>query len=98
MTDPKYPTRRFEKFEFTNGWAWVHARPFCDGTYCPIHHPSPHAMVEEPMILRVSTLIERLCRHGVGHPDPDSVGFFARHGVAGMETHGCDGCCTKLNR
>jgi hypothetical protein len=31
--------------------------------------------------------MERICPHGVGHPDPDDV--FATDTV-----HGCDGCCT----
>jgi hypothetical protein len=53
-------------------------------------------MHEEPMVLRESGLVERLCVHGVGHPDPDSVAYFDRHEVRGIDVHGCDGCCTKL--
>ena len=34
---------------------------------------------------------ERLCPHGIGHPDPDDTRAAAR-------THGCDGCCTKPAR
>lgn len=30
-------------------------------------------------------LMERICPHGVGHPDPDDIN---PDGV-----HGCDGCC-----
>jgi hypothetical protein len=32
-------------------------------------------------------MMERTCRHGVGHPDPDDLN---------PDTiHGCDGCCSK---
>lgn len=30
-------------------------------------------------------IMERLCKHGIGHPDPDSRDPDG--------THGCDGCC-----
>ena len=35
---------------------------------------------------------ERVCGHGIGHPDPDDVGFNARNGLD-VRVHGCDGCC-----
>jgi hypothetical protein len=43
--------------------------------------------------------MERICEHGVGHPDPDHLDF-VRHtkGGAAAETesvHGCDGCCAQ---
>lgn len=45
----------------------------------------------------VFVLAERTCPHGIGHPDPDSIGFARREGgneFAGAESvHGCDGCC-----
>jgi hypothetical protein len=34
-------------------------------------------------------LMERLCEHGVGHPDPDEINL----GLGGRAVHGCDGCC-----
>ena len=45
------------------------------------------------MVVRESSLIERTCEHGVGHPDPDSLAYFERHGVTHMGSHGCDSCC-----
>jgi hypothetical protein len=54
-------------------------------------------MVEEPMVLREGGLVERVCLHGVSHPDPDSVAHFDRRGISGLGEHGCDGCCSKLN-
>jgi hypothetical protein len=33
--------------------------------------------------------MERVCPHGVGHPDPDDINV-----ILGPEkVHGCDGCC-----
>ena len=34
-------------------------------------------------------IMERICPHGVGHPDPDDY-------LAGDGMHGCDGCCRVL--
>ena len=89
-----------EKFEFVNGTAWVHGKGDCAGEFCCIHNPSMHAMVEEPMILRETTLVERQCKHGVGHTDPDSAAYLNEYGPVGSRgtwgIHGCDGCCAKL--
>ncbi len=78
-----------------------HRKDQCDGHPCPFHGPSLHPMIEEPMQLRASGLIERRCRHGVGHPDPDSAAWLNRHGPPGARgswgVHGCDGCCRLPN-
>jgi hypothetical protein len=68
---------------------------------CSIHSPSWHRMREWPRNWRQDRrLMERLCKHGVGHPDPDDLAYRARQ--AGLEPdslffwegiHGCDGCC-----
>jgi hypothetical protein len=34
--------------------------------------------------------MERICPHGVGHPDPDHV-FYTKRMTDTI--HGCDGCC-----
>jgi len=74
----------------------VHAASVCEGQPCPYHHPSDHLMVTWPTLMRTNRLVERVCRHGVGHPDPDSLDYFARsdpgNGQA-LGVHGCDGCC-----
>lgn len=41
-------------------------------------------------------LMERICCHGVGHPDPDSVSFGLKFGKD-ISIHGCDGCCSPPN-
>lgn len=90
------PTSHDDGPEVTRGIRH-HTKAQCDGLPCPFHGPSLHPMVEEPMLLRASGLIERTCRHGVGHPDPDSAAWLNR--VSGQDSwgvHGCDGCCSKL--
>src|SRR4051812_2746218 len=50
----------------------VHSLEDCRGPVCPIHKPTPHHMREWKMIWRGDRQIfERLCEHGIGHPDPD---------------------------
>lgn len=45
-------------------------------------------------------LMERICPHGVGHPDPDDIAFKRRvlgDKFANLEAiHGCDGCCCEI--
>lgn len=54
---------------------------------CPIHHPSDHHMRDWPTNWRGDRhMMERICPHSVGHPDPDDL--------AADDVHGCDGCCT----
>lgn len=39
-------------------------------------------------------LMERICPHGVGHPDPDDLAWQEEHRPqAAAGVHGCDGCC-----
>jgi hypothetical protein len=67
---------------------------------CVVHHPSQHSMRTFPTHWRGS-LMERTCPHGVGHPDPDQIGYFRREfgfELAQTESvHGCDGCCGALS-
>jgi hypothetical protein len=84
-----------------------HRKKDCKGQYCPLHNPSNHKMRDWPMNLRTdpfaAPLIERMCPHSIGHPDPDSVAFMdkqlglegARAIAYGFGVHGCDGCCHK---
>ena len=66
----------------------VHSSSLCEGQACAVHHPSDHHMVTWPQNWRGDRgLMERICPHGVGHPDPDCLN---PDGV-----HGCDGCCRR---
>jgi len=75
----------------------THMSAGCAGKFCCLHNPSDHPLKNANMVLRLDkdTLIERLCSHGVGHPDPDSVRYLAPEGVSSgyLGVHGCDGCC-----
>jgi hypothetical protein len=64
----------------------THDPTLCVGRGCCIHHPSNHHMVTWPQNWRFDRyMMERICPHGVGHPDPDDLNP--------ITTHGCDGCC-----
>ena len=72
---------------------YAHEQGQCRGA-CVIHNPSNHHMVSWPTHWRDDRkLMERICQHGVGHPDPDHIAWLAQNmrGVEGV--HGCDGCC-----
>lgn len=79
----------------------THARRDCLGQHCVIHSPSGHHMANWNINIRLDkhALAERLCPHGVGHPDPDSLAFYERVWLDKMFAqyalglHGCDGCC-----
>lgn len=42
-------------------------------------------------------IMERVCPHGVGHPDPDDHYYWSSLGrLSEFLLHGCDGCCTSI--
>lgn len=79
----------------------IHPGTQCAGEVCVFHNPMPHRLSQAPMNIRFDNgaLVERICEHGVGHPDPDSVAYFVRRDPKNgkyMGVHGCDGCCGPL--
>lgn len=77
-----------------------HSKDECELDHCVIHNPSDHSMNDFPTHWRWDRgLMERICPHGIGHPDPDHLAA-SRH-FAGEEHafyegfHGCDGCCSE---
>lgn len=69
----------------------THGPLTCDGQPCPIHNQSTHHMVTWPLNWRWDRqIMERICSHGIGHPDPDD--YRIRNGLD-VAVHGCDGCC-----
>lgn len=38
-------------------------------------------------------ILERVCSHGIGHPDSDQFDFWRETGQEWQGIHGCDGCC-----
>lgn len=73
----------------------VHAADQCAGEHCPIHNPSEHPLKNAHLHWRGDmSMFERICKHGIGHYDPDSVAYMTRvTGMDGWGVHGCDGCC-----
>lgn len=72
----------------------VHAPADCVGRPCCIHAPSDHHMRDFPRHWRFDRrIMERICPHGVGHPDPDDAAYQLSAGIPYDGTHGCDGCC-----
>lgn len=76
----------------------VHEKTALCAISCVIHNPSDHPMKDFPTYWRHDRqLMERICPHGVGHPDPDHIAHVARtfgKKAAILDAnHGCDGCC-----
>lgn len=81
----------------------------CRTEGCAVHNPTDHHMADWPQHFRDPRveavtggmhpgLMERTCPHGVGHPDPDHMRWYASCHAEALTraegTHGCDGCCT----
>lgn len=81
------------KLENTNTLMWTHRKEDCKGEWCTIHNRSNHSMRSFPQHFRFDRmLMERVCEHEVGHPDPDEIKLTGPNGWA-EAVHGCDGCC-----
>jgi hypothetical protein len=79
----------------------VHDEIKCKLRHCVIHNPSNHHMRDWPTHWRHDLqIMERICEHGIGHPDPDSLAY--RKSLDPKDTslgvHGCDGCCVPPKR
>lgn len=74
----------------------VHDESKCEGRVCVIHSPTDHAMSEWELHWREDRspgLFERICPHGIGHPDGDQWDYWVEIGATHMWSHACDGCC-----
>ena len=72
----------------------THKPDECWGEFCTIHKMSDHHMRHLPQHWRDDRgIMERICEHGVGHPDLDSPW---KEGDW-QWVHGCDGCCLGPN-
>ncbi|KQO98893.1 hypothetical protein [Leifsonia sp. Leaf264] len=85
---------------FGSGVLRTHARSQCSGTPCCLHAPSDHPLTGSPMSwLDDRMMMERICEHGIHHPDPDDLDYKRRvlnpalYLAGDYETHDCDGCC-----
>lgn len=79
--------------ENTDQQIWVHPNFACKNEACTIHNRSDHCMRSFPQEWRTDrAIMERICPHGVGHPDPDEYKIRGEKGKYELY-HGCDGCC-----
>jgi hypothetical protein len=97
-TETELLTEAVNGAPIANGPVRVHTAAKCEGERCPFHNPGEHPLNRRPILIRFDrdALVERLCEHVVGHPDPDSVRYFTRvTGDTGWGLHGCDSCCRR---
>lgn len=70
--------------------------PDCITHTCIFHNPSDHHMLKWPTRIQMTAgLIDRICEHRIGHPDPDSMGYFLRRDGIDLGMHPCcpEQCC-----
>lgn len=82
--------RQASTLENTSTFKYIisHHKDVCKGQVCCLHNRSEHHMRGWPQNWREDRgIMERICEHGVGHPDPDDISV--------DKVHGCDGCCSK---
>lgn len=76
----------------------VHSIEQCINRGCAIHNrPSDHPLKKAPLNWRPDrNILERICEHGVGHPDADAAEFQRSIGRELENVHGCCGygCCS----
>lgn len=74
----------------------VHPEAVCAGQTCVLHNPLNHGMRDWKLIWREDRgIFERICSHGIGHPDPSQFEFWAEMNAMYEAVHGCDGCCIE---
>jgi hypothetical protein len=73
----------------------THSIDVCAGRTCPVHNPSDHPLAAAPLRYRQGRagLLDRVCGHGLAHPDPDATAHFAAADGRAAGPHRCDGCC-----
>ena len=77
----------------------THSKAACLAHPCSVHCPSDEAKAIGTRYWRSDRhMMERICEHGIGHPDPDEFNFLRKIGYGpealdSHATHGCDGCC-----
>lgn len=72
----------------------VHAKNDCTNEWCFVHNPSDHHMRKWTQYWNKDReVMERVCPHNIGHPDPDDPKMIGEHKLP----HTCDGCCDPKN-
>lgn len=72
----------------------VHSYSVCRGRECIIHRPDRRDSDLWPLLWREDRgIFERICPHGVGHPDRAQRDYWLRTEQEHNFIHGCDFCC-----
>lgn len=87
----------FEGTILRNVHDWQQCQPEgVESRPCVVHNPTLHHMRLWPLHWRDDRgIFERICPHGIGHPDPDQIPFWESSGREAESIHGCDGCCSQ---
>jgi len=81
----------YMQLENTDWFMYCHDYGTCVEEYCTLHERSNHSMRDFPQHWRGDRgIMERICTHGIGHPDPDDYRLLKGEDDG---IHGCDGCC-----
>lgn len=72
----------------------THSKEECRGRFCCLHNPSDHPLKDFPLKWREDIgVMERVCKHGIGHTDPDDLAYRLTLDPYALDVHACDGCC-----
>ena len=85
----------YQELENSSIRLFVHKEENCEGEVCTIHNRTNHRMRRFPQLWRGDRkIMERVCSHGIGHPDPDEYKI-----IEGIDdgAHVCDGCCIPFS-
>ena len=86
-------TVSYQQLEHSSVRLATHVEGTCIDQWCTIHNRSEHPMRVFPQHWRNDRdIMERVCPHGIGHPDPDEYRLRLEDGEVQL-VHGCDGCC-----
>ena len=78
-------------------WALVHRTDDSVIVEMPDDWSTRTVGARTPPRLRYMVISERVCEHGIGHPDPDSLAWlYTQVPSYPWEDHPCDGCCGTL--
>jgi len=94
--DPRFKLGQIDMIVLAGGEVLATHGPAICTPPCAVHKPSNHGMMDWALNWRGDKQIfERICPHGVGHPDPDSVWYVevVHNQPSTISIHGCDGCC-----
>ena len=61
---------------------------------CVVHNPTDGVHRKLPLHWRDDRgIFERICKHGIGHPDPDQFPYWEATDQEGQRVHGCSVSC-----